>query len=391
MPPDALPALLGGPPACASGPPDWPQPDDDIRAALLAAWHTGAWGKYQGGLVEQLENRLAALHSSTGTSCRTLTCASGTCAVELALRALQLGPGDEVILSAYDYFGNFLSIHAVGALPVLTDIDPDNWNLAPPGFLAALGPRTRATIVSHLHGGIVPMREVMELAAAHGIRVIEDAAQAPGAMVQGRLAGTWGDVGILSFGGSKLLTAGRGGALLTRHADVYQRARLHLTRGGNVVHPLSELQAAVLLPQLDKLAELNDRRRRSVQHLGQMLAEVPGLRLFHNHVADAEAGYYKVGFQYHAVAAGLPRDRFLEAMRAEGVALDPGFQALHVGRSPTRFCAAGTLEESDRAHHGAMVLHHPVLLGTEKHMEQLAQAFRKVRNYPWNNQALTRG
>src|SRR5215831_17047378 len=110
------------------------------------------------------------------------------------------------------------------------------------------------------------MREVMEACSARGVAVVEDAAQCPGASVQGRPAGAWGDVGVLSFGGSKLLSAGRGGALLTRHADVHQRARLFLHRG-NLVCPLSELQAAVLLPQLAKLDERNGQRAASVGRL----------------------------------------------------------------------------------------------------------------------------
>src|SRR5439155_3874854 len=121
------------------------------------------------------------------------------------------------------------------------------WNFDASRLEAVIGPTTRAIIVSHLHGGLVPMRELMAIAAARGLRVVEDAAQAPGSQVQGRTAGTWGDVGILSFGGSKLLTAGRGGAILSRHADVLQRVRAWTFRG-NSIAPLSELQAAVLLP-----------------------------------------------------------------------------------------------------------------------------------------------
>src|SRR4029077_13617558 len=112
--------------------------------------------------------------------------------------------------------------------------------------------------------------EVMGIAADSGLREIEDNAEAPGAVVQGCKVGTWGDVGIMSFGGSKLLTAGRGGAFLTRHADVHQRARLWLHRGNHVC-PLSELQAAVLLPQLDKLEERNRKRAANVQLLSEKL------------------------------------------------------------------------------------------------------------------------
>src|SRR5207249_7986333 len=143
----------------------------------------------------------------------------------------------------------------------------------------------------------VPMREVMEIAGANSLRVIEDAAQMPGATIQGRKAGTWGDVGILSFGGSKLLTAGRGGALLTRHADVFQRARLWLHRGNHVC-PLSELQAAVLLPQLAKLDARNAYRAANVARLLGALDENPGLRPFSNRAGTGEPGYYKLGFQF---------------------------------------------------------------------------------------------
>ena len=129
--------------------------------------------------------------------------------------------------------------------------------------------------------------------------MVEDAAQAPGATVQSRRAGAWGHVGVLSFGGSKLLTAGRGGALLTGRADVHQRLRLLLHRAGNVLYPLSELQAAVLPPQLDRLDERNARRRRAVALLAERLRDVPGLSLFRPRT-DGEPCYYKVGFQYDA-------------------------------------------------------------------------------------------
>jgi dTDP-4-amino-4,6-dideoxygalactose transaminase len=370
-----LPALLGGPPIRPQGPPHWPIADEDVRQALHAAYNDGSWGQYQGVYVERLENRLAQYHDIEFVA----TCASGTFAVELALRALKIGPGDEIILAAYDYPGNFLNVHAVGATPVLVDVDPENWNLAPERLRTALSAKTRAVIVSHLHGGIVPMREIMDLASTHEIRVIEDAAQAPGAVIQGRKAGTWGDVGILSFGGSKLLTAGRGGAFLTRHADVHQRARLWLHRGNNVC-PLSELQAAVLLPQLDKLEERNRQRAANVRLLSEKLRalKIP-LRSFINRCSDSEPGYYKVGLQYDSAGfKGMSRDQFVAAMRAEGIALDEGFRALHVGRSPSRFRSVGDLTEAAKAHYSAVVLQHPVLLGGSSAMDEVVTAASKI-------------
>jgi dTDP-4-amino-4,6-dideoxygalactose transaminase len=221
------------------------------------------------------------------------------------------------------------------------------------------------------------MNEVRAIADTSGIPVIEDSAQVPGASIQGRKAGTWGDVGIWSFGGSKLLTAGRGGALFTHRADIYQRARTWLQRG-NLVCPLSELQAAVLLPQLGRLDERNRHRARQVARLVDHLADIPGLRPFANRGVDDQPAYYKLGFQFEEEAFGLSRSRFVQAMRAEGVALDEGFHALHVGRSPRRFRAAGELVQANRAHGATLVLHHPVLLGSAVEIQEIDRAVRKI-------------
>jgi dTDP-4-amino-4,6-dideoxygalactose transaminase len=369
-----IPAILGGPPVRPQGPPDWPPVDDDVLQTLLGAYRDGSWGKYHGVHCDKLIRLLADYHQVEFA----LTCGSGTFAVELALRALQVGSGDEVILAAYDYAGNFLSVHAVGARPVLVDVDCANWNFDPGRLAAAIGPATRALIVSHLHGGMVPMSEVMALAGEHRLAVIEDAAQQPGALVEGRKAGAWGDAGILSFGGSKLLTAGRGGAIFTRRADVYQRARVWQNRG-NVVNPLSELQAAVLLPQLAKLDARNAQRSAAVGRLAGQLQGIPGMRLLVNRLNNSVAAYYKVGWQLDAAQFGLARDRLVAAVRAEGIALDEGFRALHFKRSPGRFRRVGDLSEAERAHHGCVILHHPVLLGSPEDIDQVAQAIRKVQ------------
>lgn len=353
--------------------PQWPLPDDDVLAALQACYADGSWGQYHGPHVGRLEERLAAYHGVPYA----LACGSGTFAVELALRALKVGPGDEVALAAYDYPGNFLSVHAVGAQPVLVDLEPSGWQISLERLQEAVGPATKAVIASHLHGGLVPMAELTAWAAERGLPVVEDTAQCPGAIVQGRRAGSWGDVGTLSFGGSKLLSAGRGGAILTRHADIHQRARVAQMRG-NVVCPLSELQAAVLLPQLEKLDARNAQRRRRVEQLRAALRDVPGLQLFGGQPEASEPAYYKVGFQYDAEVFGRSREPFVSALRAEGVAIDVGFRALHAGRSASRFRAAGPLPEADRAHRGVVILHHPVLLADDATFEAVRAAFRRL-------------
>ncbi|MGL4549789.1 MAG: DegT/DnrJ/EryC1/StrS family aminotransferase [Gemmataceae bacterium] len=332
----------------------WPPPDDDVLEALRAAWHDGSWGQYASGHVERLERAVA---ESVGVE-HVLTCASGTLAVETALRAAGVCAGDEVILAGYDYGGNFLSVHAVGASPVLVDVVPENVTLSPARLAEALGPRVKAVIVSHLHGGLADMPAITGVCAGRAV-VIEDAAQCPGATAAGRPAGAWGDVGVWSFGGSKLLSAGRGGALFTRRADLAQRARLCLGRGNNLVAPLSELQAIVLLPQLAKLPARHAQRLRAVERL----RGIPGLTPFTNAGAGSP-GYYKVGFRC------ADRARFL------GV-LDAGFRAAHAGRAKGRYRAAGPLEESRRAGEEVAVLHHPVLLD-DAELDRVVEALRKA-------------
>src|SRR5260370_14948538 len=146
--PDSTPALLGGRPIRPQGPPEWPVEDADVLQSSLAAYRDGSWGRYHGANGERLEKQLSAYHGGIQVT----TCGSGTYAVELALRALQIGPGDEVVLAGYDYEGNFLSVHAVGATPVLAEIDAVNWHLNTEAIDAAIGPKTREVFASHLRG-----------------------------------------------------------------------------------------------------------------------------------------------------------------------------------------------------------------------------------------------
>jgi len=372
-----FPALLGGEAIRSAGPPDWPPDDPKVDEALRRLIARRSWGKYHGEACERLTNVLAAYQESE----QILLCSSGTVAVELALRGLMVGRGDEVVLAAYDFKGNFMNVVALGARPVLIDIDPANGNLDPNELEAAVSKETRAIIVSHLHGGIVPMPRVMELAAAHGIPVIEDACQMPGALVHARKAGTWGDVGVLSFGGSKLLSAGRGGALITNRPEICQRARLYSHRG-NDAYPLSELQAAVLLPQLDQLDERNRLRSEHAALLQSLLSSRPGLLPFQNPPSQSAPGFYKLGISYDPeMFDGLPRDLFAAAMRAEGVALDAGFRALHRIHGARRYRQIGELANAGTADDRVLTLHHPVLLGERTDIVQVVDALDKVRRH----------
>jgi len=370
-----LPAILGGKPIRPEGPPAWPPAWEEVSQAIKHSLDEGGWGLYHGPNTRLLAELLSSYHDVEFVE----LCCSGTFAIELALRALQIGPGDEVILASYDFIGNFNDVVAVGARPVLIDLDPNNWNLNPELIGEAIGPNTRAVLVSHLHGGVVPMKRVVEIAREHGIRVIEDACQMPGAMVEGRKAGTWGDAGVISFGGSKLLSAGRGGALLTSSPEIRQRAQVYCNRG-NHAYPLSELQATVLLPQLEKLDQRNHTRSVSVSKLAESLKPVSGIRLLNNRESSVFPGYYKLGFQYDSDEFdGLSRDLFVRAARAEGIEFNAGFRAFHLCRSSRRFRKAGALAIATMADSNMLVLHHPALLEGDVAIDQITRGIHRIR------------
>lgn len=374
---EGLPAILGGEPLRPQGPPPWPPAWEEVSSALRRSVEEGAWGKYHGPNVRLLAERLAAYHEVEFVE----LCCSGTFAIELALRALKVGPGDEVILAGYDFAGNFNDIVAVGARPVLVDVAPHNWNLNPQLLAGAISANTRALLVSHLHGGLVPMEAVMDFARGHGIKVIEDACQMPGAKIEGRKAGTTGDVGVISFGGSKLVSAGRGGALLTSSPEIRQRAYLYCNRG-NHAYPLSELQAAVLLPQLERLDSRNRQRAAAVAKLTADLAAPTGLHPLVNSIVSDEPGYYKLGFRYDPQAfGGLSREKFVRAARAEGVEFNAGFQAFHLYKSARRFRRGSDLSFAAGAAANMVVLHHPVLLEDVKAINQVVRCVFRLRRW----------
>ena len=362
--------LLGEQPAFPDGPPDWPPPNAEVVASVHAALHSGDWGKYHGECVRRLESLLAE-HFQAGQA---TTCCSGTIAVELALRAAGVQPGDEVILAAYDFPGNFRAIEAVGATPVLADLAANRWTLSVEAMEPAWSPQTRALIVSHLHGDTAPIQELVAEARDRDCLVIEDACQAPGAIVDGRPLGGWGDIGVLSFGGSKLLTAGRGGAVLTHDARALQRLRVAYERG-NHAFPLSELQAAALAPQLDGLADATRLRAENVERILAAVVHQHHLTSLApwNRNATARA-FYKLAFR---AASPECRDRLSERARREGVALDPGFRGF-AQRTARRCRKPAPLPNAEAAAAKTLVLHHPILLQPKEKIDRLIEVLQAL-------------
>jgi dTDP-4-amino-4,6-dideoxygalactose transaminase len=277
----------------------------EIDAALQAVLERGWY--IRGDEGRAFEAEFAAYHGSAGA----VGVASGTDALHLALVACGIGAGDEVITVSHTAVATVAAIEQAGASPVLADIDPDFYTLAPAAFEAAITPRTKAVIPVHLYGQPADLAPIVRIAHEHGVRVIEDCAQAHGARYRGRPVGTWGDLACFSFYPTKNLGAlGDGGLVLTADPAMTERVRLlseygwaerfvsHVT-GWN--SRLDELQAAVLrvkLRHLDAdntaracLADAYDVALRA-EHLGAPKRRPDATHVFHLYVvrsADRDA------------------------------------------------------------------------------------------------------
>lgn len=336
-------ALNGATPVRSAPMPPWPvfdQADVDVVGAVLRSGKVSYWTGSQGRLFEEEFAQLIGCRHAVAMS-------SGSVALEAALAALEIGPGDDVIVTARSFVASAGCCIMRGAVPVFADVDPTSGNITSETVRSVLTPRTRAIIAVHLAGWPCDMDPIMELADEHGLRVIEDCAQAHGATYKGRTVGSIGHAAAFSFCQDKILTTGgEGGMLTTNDPDVWKAAwsykehgkdyeAVHGRDGTGVfrwVHEsvgtngrMTEMQAAVGRSMLRKLPDWLATRRRHAAVLNGHLGRIPELRISIP-PRTVEHSYYK----YHAfvrpdrLRAGWSRDRIVQAMQAEGIPCGSG-------------------------------------------------------------------
>lgn len=366
-------AINGGTQSVTQRLPAWPPQLPEVAEAVAASVANGSWGQYHG---KPLEDFRQAFANFVGVK-HVWPCSSGTVAVELALRGLGVTADHQVILAGYDFPGNFRAIEAIAARPVLVDVHVDGYTIDPANVAAAITDKTKAIIVSHLHGQLANVDEIRAICEPLGVLVLEDACQVPGATIQGQSAGSQGDVGVFSFGGSKLLTAGRGGAVVANNEEFVQRIRIAAERG-NDAYPLSSLQAAALTPQLKQLGEFNRRRLLAVKRLQAAMAS-NRILLPPTKPEDEswQPAYYKFPIR---VASSQQREEVIDALVAEGVPAAAGFRGF-TKRSSRRCDKHGELRNSERAAAQTILLHHPCLLGSDQLLDQIVAAIKKADQY----------
>ncbi|PYN77228.1 MAG: hypothetical protein DMD96_24220 [Candidatus Rokuibacteriota bacterium] len=321
----------------------WPIVTDADRAAIARVLDRGVLSGAGAPEVKALETEFAA---AVGARC-CLATNSGTSALHIALAAAGVGPGDEVIVPALSFIATAQAVLQQGATPVFADVDPDIYNIDPADAARRVTSRTRAIVPVHLHGLPADMDAIEALARGHRLTVIEDAAQAHGAVYKGRAVGTLAAMAAFSLNSTKNLPAGEGGLFVTDSEELYARAArvrfdgLEPPSKWDPTHPLDdeadahatlrgwmylpgELTSALARSQLQRLAETTARSQRNAARLSARLATLPGVEpprippdrthVFHK---------YRVRLDGARPGAGLGptalRDRVLEALRAEGV------------------------------------------------------------------------
>jgi dTDP-4-amino-4,6-dideoxygalactose transaminase len=332
-------ALLGGKPVRTHPFPAWPVRGDLEKQALLEVLESDVWGiSADGGKITAFEQAFADAHAAAYGQ----AVFNGTMALEVALRALDIGYGDEVIVPAYTFMATATSCLMVGGMPVFVDIEPGTYNMDPAAFEAAITPRTRAVIPVHIGGLPADMDRIMEIAQRHSVAVLEDACQAHGAAWKGRRVGAIGDLGCFSFQSSKNINAGEGGLIVTDNSDLAERCwsvhncgrvrkgawYQHEVLGGNF--RMTQWQAAILLAQLTRFEELARRREENGRYLAEALLGETGLRPLDRDPRVTQHGYHLFISRYDPTAFdALPRDRFLAALQAEGIPCSEGYVPLY--------------------------------------------------------------
>lgn len=266
----------------------------DLEARYVAAAARDDWYANAGQSVGLFEREFAAYHGVRHAAATP----HGTSALHLAYLALGLGPGDEVIVPEATWVATVAPLSYVGATPILADIDPESWCISARSIEQLITPRCKAIVTVDLYGGMPDMDAVVEVATHHGLPIVEDAAQAIGSRWKGRRAGTLGDLSIFSFHGTKTVTTGEGGMILTDRADLFDRIARMRDHGRKPTdhkyfvtdelaykYRMGSLPAAFGRAQLARIDELIARKRQIFEWYEARLAEVPGVQLNHRNPA----------------------------------------------------------------------------------------------------------
>ena len=329
-------ALHGGKPVRTKPWPTWPVWDKSAERPVLSILRSGNWFRGRGKTVSQFEAAYAKLLGAKRCVCTV----NGTNALLTALHVLDIGVGDEVIVSPYTFIATYNVVIGSCALPVFVDTDPETFQLNPDKIEERITERTRAILPVHILGLPAHMDKIIAIAKKHNLVVIEDACQAWLAEWRGRKCGTIGDLGCFSFQNSKHLPCGEGGAVTGNDDSTMDRIHSYHNCGrpyGSVIRTssypiigtnrrMTEYQAAILLSQIKRLEEDTEKRWQNAQYLTARMKGIPGIVPHRLYEGVTRAVYHLYPFRYQKEHFNnAPRERFLAALRAEGIPCSGGY------------------------------------------------------------------
>ena len=386
----------------------WPMGTKKEAAALKDVLTSSKWGgqPFPGKHALAFAKKFAKVHTAKYAQCVN----TGTVAIQAALKAIDIRPGDEVIAPAYTWEGTVGPVLLVNAVPVFVDIDPDTYCLDAKLIEKAITPKTKAILPVHLGMRFADMDEILRIAAKHNLKVIEDCAHAHGGMWKGKGAGSMGDLGAFSFQSSKLITSGEGGAVITNNLEYMERVQSYINAGRASLtdkyhhriigfnYRMGEFQAAVLGPQLDRLPAQAKIRARNMKRFESRLKNTPGIGFLKPELRITRQAPYGYVMKYFSEKAkDIPRAAFVAALQLEGIPcdglfyepvyksslfpLDPAdFPALSWGHEkPLDLRNMYSCPEADRAaYHEAVWFPHQLFLGTTEDVDAIANAILKV-------------
>ncbi|MCY4465204.1 MAG: DegT/DnrJ/EryC1/StrS family aminotransferase [Chloroflexi bacterium] len=331
-------ALFGGAKTREAAYPAWPPHDERDIEAVTAVLRSGNWGgfPYPGAQTKRFLDAFIALQGGQFA----VAVMNGSLTMEVALRAADIGWGDEVIVPAYTFQATASAPMMAGAVPVLVDIDPNTFCIDPAAIEAAITPRTRAIIPVHVASQMADMDAIMRIAARHDLVVIEDAAHAHGSFWNGRGAGTLGDFGSFSMQSTKILTAGEGGLLLCQAEEQAWRAasiidcgrpqdpdgQLYM-QGGN--YRMTELQAALLNVGLERFPAQFAMREEMAAYMDEALSELPGIRVLLRDERHQRRAIYCYTFAIEPEDFGATNGIVARALAAEGIPCWSGYEPMY--------------------------------------------------------------